>query len=126
VAFPGYPVSTAAVYAAVDAVGPSGPCLAGPVVDALRSGMIPSQVGNQLEGAAWQVEPRLRAFRDQLLRCGAPPHLTTLSGSGASYVVVCGEGREAMRLARRLRHGGVPWVRVMGVPATERGSTTPP
>jgi 4-diphosphocytidyl-2-C-methyl-D-erythritol kinase len=120
VAFPGYPVSTAAVYAAVDAVGPSGPRLAGAVVDALQSGMIPSQVGNQLEGAAWRVEPRLLAFRDQLLRCGAPPHLTTLSGSGASYVVVCPDRREALSLARRLRRNGVPWVRVMA-PPSKRG-----
>jgi 4-diphosphocytidyl-2C-methyl-D-erythritol kinase len=57
------------------------------VVDALVHGVLPSQVGNALERAAWRVAPRLRAFRLTLEQAGAPPALTTLSGSGSSYVV---------------------------------------
>lgn len=115
VAYPGFPVSTPAVYAAYDAVGPSGPPLAAEVVDALRRHVIPSQVGNQLEEAARRVEPRLVAFRHQLEDLGARPAWTTMSGSGSAHVVLCGDSPEARRLARRLRSHGVPWVRVFSL-----------
>jgi len=110
-AYPGWPVATAAVYAAYDRVGSPEPPRADAVVDALRHGVIPSELGNQLERAAWAVAPALADFRRLLERAGAPPRRTALSGSGSTYLALFDDPEAARALAGRLVAEGVPWVR---------------
>lgn len=112
-AYPGWPVATAAVYAAYDRVGSPDPPRAGAVVDALRRGVIPSELGNQLESAAWAVAPALADFRRLLERAGAPSRRTALTGSGSTYLVLFDDPDAARALADRLVADGVPWVRCL-------------
>lgn len=109
VAHPGFGLSTAAVYAAFDRVGSTAPPSAGAVVDALRRGVVPSQVGNQLEDAAIAVNPLIADFRAQLLR-HAPVARVAMTGSGSAFVAVCGDEEEAAAVGRAWRADGVPFV----------------
>ncbi|MCL8208349.1 MAG: 4-diphosphocytidyl-2C-methyl-D-erythritol kinase [Actinomycetia bacterium] len=114
-AYPGWPLSTAAVYAAYDRIGSPDPPRAGAVVDALRRGVLPSELGNQLEAAAWAVAPALADFRRRLERAGAPRRRTTLTGSGSTYVVLFDDPDAARALAERLAADQVPWVRCLAM-----------
>lgn len=109
VAHPGFALATSDVYAAFDRVGTTEPPRAGAVVDALRRGMVPSQVGNQLEEAAVAVKPEVADFRARLLR-HAPRARTAMTGSGSAFVAVCADEREAAAVGRAWRADGVPFV----------------
>ena len=114
-AHPGLSVPTAAVYRAYDMVGPSAPPSAPIAVDAIKAGVIPSLLGNQLEGAAVHVVPALREFRELLMRAGAPARRTVLSGSGGTYVTLSTDRQEAEALAEGFRRHRVPWIRVVSL-----------
>jgi 4-diphosphocytidyl-2-C-methyl-D-erythritol kinase len=111
IATPPISVSTPRVYHAYDEVGAGTPPTAARVVDALERGMLPSHLGNQLERAAWHTEPALREFREQLHALGAPPALTTLSGTGGSYVSWFGRRADAERFGASVGRVAA-WVRV--------------
>ncbi|MCL5967228.1 MAG: hypothetical protein M1516_01045 [Firmicutes bacterium] len=126
IAYPGVVVPTRAVYEAFDRVGSTAPPSTPGLVDALRRRVIPFQLSNQLELAAFHVAPGLACFRKSLERVGAPPARTVMSGSGSSYVVWFQDHEEALALAGTLRRAGVPWVRTnrLGKGASDgRGST---
>lgn len=114
-AYPGMAVPTAQVYRAYDVVGAGGPSTAEVAVDALKVGVIPSLLGNQLERAAFHVVPALRDFRALLVRAGAPPQRTVLSGSGGTYVTLSSDIDEARALAEGFRRHRVPWMRVVSL-----------
>jgi 4-diphosphocytidyl-2-C-methyl-D-erythritol kinase len=101
-AHPPFSVQTADVYRWYDEVGTNIPPSTPSVVDAIARGVLPSQLGNQLERAAWRAAPGLRDFRQSLERLGAPPARTVLSGTGGTYVVWFDDGEEAEHLAGRL------------------------
>ncbi len=111
IAYPGIMVPTAAVYETFDRVGPAAPPSTPGLVDALTRRVIPFQLSNQLEKAAFHVAPGLAGFRESLERLGAPPARTVMSGSGSSYAVWLEDHDEALALAGSLRRAGVPWVR---------------
>lgn len=109
VAHPGFALGTADVYQAFDRVGTSAPPAAPVVVDALRRGVIPSLVGNQLEDAAAAVCPAVADFRARLAR-HVPRHRLTMTGSGSAFVALAGDEQEATAIGRAWQAAGVPFV----------------
>ena len=104
VAIPPFRLSTPVVYRAWDELrGPRSSRIVaapGPVAE------LEPELRNDLEPAAEAVEPRLRAFREELEAAAGAPAL--LAGSGSAYVVpVEGGGGDiagfARRVSRRLR-----------------------
>jgi len=99
---PPFPVSTPAVYAAFDEIGPgTGPSC------------------NDLENAACTVEPRLSSWRG--LIADATGRRPVLAGSGATWFIECGGPSEATELAAAVS-GAVAGARtsaVISVAATE-------
>ena len=84
VAVPPFPLATADVYRAWDALGGPRSPRAVPVpppLDALAPELV-----NDLEPAAEQVEPRLRPFRERLENAAGRDAL--MAGSGSTYVVL--------------------------------------
>lgn len=116
---PGFALSTASVYAAYDKVGSQEEPMASRVVDALRDGVLPWELGNQLESAAFAVQPNLNDFRRHLERLGAPPRRMVLSGSGATYAVLLEQEKTAVSLWRRFKEHGVSWTKVLALSAEE-------
>lgn len=112
VAWPGFSVSTAAVYKAYDKVGPGEAPAASLVAASLAAGVAPPRLGNQLEHAATAVEPRLAAFRRALEEAGCAPGWTALSGSGSAYVAWFPSAAAAYQVAGRVADWA-PWVRVV-------------
>ncbi|MCY0900070.1 MAG: 4-diphosphocytidyl-2C-methyl-D-erythritol kinase [Firmicutes bacterium] len=119
---PGFSLSTAAVYAAFDAddgVKPLPPIE--DTLECLRSGeAVPREMlANDLEDAAFRVEPALRSFRDviQSAADGAP---FALSGSGPTYYILGSDDEWAGWMARRLHARGIP--RVYPTTTLDRGS----
>ncbi|MBX5467080.1 MAG: 4-diphosphocytidyl-2C-methyl-D-erythritol kinase [Firmicutes bacterium] len=106
---PGWPMATAAVYAALDQVAAEG---AGPsvaaLVRALEAGEWDLPWDNGLERAAWAVQPRLREFKAWLDAQGASGRWW-LSGSGATYYALVEDVEEARALLLRLQKARVPW-----------------
>jgi 4-diphosphocytidyl-2-C-methyl-D-erythritol kinase len=94
IATPPFGCATPAVYAAWDDLG--GPT--GREVDAGVAGL--PALANDLEPAAWTVEPRLESFRDELERAAGRPVL--LAGSGSSYFVVCASPSTAETVAHQV------------------------
>lgn len=109
VAHPGFALSTAEVYRAFDRVGTAAPPAAPTVVDAFRRGMVPSQVGNQLEDAAMAVSPVVADFRARLER-HAPRDRLAMTGSGSAFVAVAEDARDASAIGRAWQAAGVPFV----------------
>jgi 4-diphosphocytidyl-2-C-methyl-D-erythritol kinase len=111
VAWPGFSVSTAAVYKAYDKVGPGEAPAASRVAESLAAGTDPPRIGNQLERAAILVEPRLADFRRALEDAGCAPDWTALSGSGSAYVAWFPSAAAAYAVAARVARWA-RWVRV--------------
>lgn len=107
--FPGFPVPTPGVYAALRRPSPS--VVAGSrrayrrLLAALRSGSGPSAwaplLMNRLEDPVLPARPAIAAARARLAEAGAAGVL--LSGSGSSVFAVAASRREASRLARALK-----------------------
>jgi 4-diphosphocytidyl-2-C-methyl-D-erythritol kinase len=102
--WPGFPLSTAAVYAKVrDFLTPS----PRPVIDFLNSfgrggpGRLAGVLFNRLEAAAFALHPELSALRTRFAEL--LPHGARMTGSGSALYGLCGSGEEARRLARRVR-----------------------
>jgi 4-diphosphocytidyl-2-C-methyl-D-erythritol kinase len=73
-----------------------------PLVEALRRGRcLASHLLNRLEEAAQQVSPLVGQLRSVFERTDCLAH--QMSGSGSSYFGVCRSGRQARRLASRIR-----------------------
>lgn len=94
IATPPYGASTPAVYRAWDELG-------GPYAEELDAG-IPglAPLANDLEPAAWHVEPRLERYRDELQQVADAP--VVLAGSGSSYAALYAAEAQAVAAARRI------------------------
>jgi 4-diphosphocytidyl-2-C-methyl-D-erythritol kinase len=113
-AYPGFSLSTAAVYAAYDQLAPT------MRPDAtrwalLRQGLLsgsvdPKWLDNSLEDAAWRVSPALRSFAEHVRQL-AKPYPCFLSGSGSAYYIIGFDEDDhwALWLAERLKRHGVAW-----------------
>lgn len=107
--FPGFPVPTPGVYAALKRPAPS--VVAGSrrryrrLLAAMRSGSGPSAwaplLMNRLEDPVLPSRPAIAAARARLAEAGAAGVL--MSGSGSSVFAVAASRREASRLARALK-----------------------
>ncbi|MCY0880083.1 MAG: 4-diphosphocytidyl-2C-methyl-D-erythritol kinase [Firmicutes bacterium] len=119
---PGFELSTAAVYEAYDALdtAPLEPSLEAAWPALAEGGDLPQEaLVNDLEEAAFRVEPRLRAFRE-VLRAAADGAPFALSGSGPTYYIVGNDPEWAAWMAHRLRDRGI--ARVYPTTTLERGS----
>lgn len=115
--WPGFPLSTAAVYAKVrDFLTPSPRT----VIDFLNSfgrdgpGGLAGVLFNRLEQAAFHLHPELSALRTRLAE--QLPHGARMTGSGSALYGLCGSGDEARRISGRVRRefaGFVAAARVM-------------
>ena len=102
--WPGFSLSTAAVYARVrDFLTPT----PRPVIDFLNSFGREGATGlgnalfNRLEFAAFALHPELSALRTRLAE--GLPNGARMTGSGSALYGLCASGAEARRLARRVR-----------------------
>lgn len=94
IATPPYGASTPDVYREWDDLG-------GPRGDSIDSGITGlGVVANDLEPAAWHVEPRLERYRAELEAVAAAP--VVLAGSGSSYVALYDREAPARAAARRV------------------------
>lgn len=120
VAVPPLHVSTPAVYAAWDELG--GPTSARTVPLPEGFGLPVTELVNDLEPAAFAVEPALEAFRDRLARAAKRP--VSLAGSGAAWFVPVGDEQAARELAAAVGSSLGPTVRVVATPLAARGVTS--
>ena len=94
IATPPYGASTPDVYRAWDELG-------GPHADAHATGLDGlAPLANDLEPAAWHVEPRLERYRAELEEVAEAP--VVLAGSGSSYVALYDREPRARAAARRV------------------------
>jgi 4-diphosphocytidyl-2-C-methyl-D-erythritol kinase len=113
VALPPFRLSTAAVYAAWDELGgPSSPRTV-PALGPIAA--ITPELANDLEPAAEAVEPRLRAFREDLEAAAQAPAI--LAGSGSAYAVQLEPGQNDVDAVRRVS-------KAMRVPVVSASSTS--
>ncbi|HZE99566.1 MAG TPA: 4-(cytidine 5'-diphospho)-2-C-methyl-D-erythritol kinase [Planctomycetota bacterium] len=102
--WPGFSLSTAAVYGRVREFLTRPPRL---VIDFLNSfgregpGGLGRVLFNRLESAAFALHPELAALRARL--AGLLPHGARMTGSGSALYGLCATRAEAGRLARRIR-----------------------
>lgn len=107
--FPGFPVPTPGVYAALKRPGPREVCasrsLYRRLLSALRSGAGPSAwaplMMNRLEGPVLPARPAIAGARRALAAAGAAGAM--MSGSGSTVFAVASSRREAAMLARVLK-----------------------
>ena len=103
VALPPFRLSTPDVYRAWDDLGRPRSTRAVPAIGPVAA--VISDLTNDLEPAAEQLEPRLAAFRADLEEAAGSPAL--MAGSGSAYVVPVDDDRDlaayARRVSRRLR-----------------------
>lgn len=104
--WPGFSLSTAAVYGRVREFLTRPPRV---VIDFLNSFGREGPEGlrkalfNRLEAAAFALHPELSALRARLEE--AVPHGARMTGSGSALYGLCASGAEARRVARRVRDG---------------------
>jgi len=102
--WPGFSLSTAAVYGRVREFLTRTPKL---VIDFLNSfaregpGGLEAVLFNRLESAAFALHPELAALRARLAEL--LPNGARMTGSGSALYGLCGSAAEARRLARRVR-----------------------
>lgn len=102
--WPGFALSTAAVYGRVRQFLTKTPV---PVIDFLNSfgregpGGLQKVLFNRLESAAFALHPELDALRCRL--GGMLPHGARMTGSGSALYGLCSSRAEAARLAKRVR-----------------------
>jgi len=102
--WPGFSLSTAAVYRRVREFLTRTPNL---VIDFLNSfaregpGGLEAVLFNRLESAAFALHPELAALRARLAE--VLPNGARMTGSGSALYGLCGSAAEARRLARRVR-----------------------
>jgi len=102
--WPGFSLSTAAVYGRVREFLTRTPKL---VIDFLNSfaregpGGLEAVLFNRLESAAFALHPELEALRARLAE--VLPNGARMTGSGSALYGLCGSAAEARRLARRVR-----------------------
>lgn len=118
VLWPGFSLSTAAVYGRVREFLTRNPRT---VIDFLNSfsregpGGLEAVLFNRLESAAFALHPELAALRARLAE--RLPNGARMTGSGSALFGLCGSDAEARRLARRVRSefaGFVAPARVLG------------
>lgn len=63
---------------------------------------------NSLQAPAEMLSIDVRELKDRFERLPLIRH--QLTGSGSAYFGICRDARQARRIARQLRHEGVPWV----------------
>ena len=118
VLWPGFSLSTAAVYTRVREFLTRTPRT---VIDFLNSfvregpGGLEAVLFNRLESAAFALHPELAALRDRL--ADLLPNGARMTGSGSALYGLCASGAEARGLARRVRRetaGFIAPARVLG------------
>ncbi|MBI3855726.1 MAG: 4-(cytidine 5'-diphospho)-2-C-methyl-D-erythritol kinase [Planctomycetes bacterium] len=114
--WPGFPLSTAAVYGRVRDFLTRSPRV---VIDFLNSfgregaGGLGRVLFNRLEYPAFALHPELSALRTRLAE--SLPDGARMTGSGSALYGLCASGAEARRLARRVRGGFAGFVAAAGV-----------
>ncbi len=100
---PRFGLSTARVYEAFDAqaVAYRAPYTLEEIVETLRQGILPGNLFNALEPAAWIVNPALQSLKETLIRFTAKPWF--LTGSGSTYFTLLRDEDEALALQQRLQ-----------------------
>lgn len=116
--WPGFSLSTAAVYGRVREFLTPTPR---PVIDFLNSFAregprgLEAELFNRLEDAAFALHPELEALRRRL--AGLLPNGARMTGSGSALYGLCGSAAESQRLVRKVRgelSGFVAAARVLG------------
>jgi 4-diphosphocytidyl-2-C-methyl-D-erythritol kinase len=113
VALPPFRLSTAAVYAAWDELGRPRSDRVVPALGPVAA--LAPELVNDLEPAAEAVEPRLRAFREDLEAAARAPAI--LAGSGSAYAVPLEPGQSEGGVVRRVS-------KAMRVPVVSASSTS--
>lgn len=114
--FPGFGLSTPAVYGRVREFLTRTPRV---VIDFLNSfgrkgpGGLESALFNRLEFPAFALHPELAVLRRRL--AGLLPHGARMTGSGSALYGLCASGAEARRLAQRVRREFAGFVAPAGV-----------
>jgi len=110
---PGWPLATPMVYRAWDEAGRESENRISEVIEGIERGELAVDgLQNDLEQAAFRVDPRLQAFRQALERWLFPVPCF-LSGSGATYYMLGSDPADpewAYWAQDRLRERGVAWV----------------
>jgi 4-diphosphocytidyl-2-C-methyl-D-erythritol kinase len=99
------PLSTAAVYAAFDGLGPPTPSTPDAVLQALRTGDLDglaASLRNDLEPASIALRPVLAERREAMLRAGALAAI--VSGSGPTLLGLARDPHHARRIATEVEH----------------------
>ncbi|WP_274532444.1 4-(cytidine 5'-diphospho)-2-C-methyl-D-erythritol kinase [Sulfobacillus thermosulfidooxidans] len=117
---PNFGLSTRRVYEAFDALNLAhrpGHTLE-EIVEALRQGILPDNLFNALEPAAWTVNPALQSLKETLTSLTSKPWF--LTGSGSTYFTLLRDRDEALAIEHRLQKQ--PLARLSHIEVAEFGA----